>query len=38
MASAGWGYKGYAYVPVNSPIIVKYYSVKMLGYHEVSVK
>ena len=34
MGASGWGYKGYAYVPKNSPIIVKFYSVKMLGYHE----
>lgn len=32
MGAPGWGYKGYGFVPRNSPIIVKMYSVKMLGY------
>lgn len=34
MGASGWGYKGYAFVPVKSPILTKFYSVKMLGYQD----
>lgn len=34
MGAAGWGYKGYAFVPVKSPILMKFYSVKMLGFQD----
>lgn len=34
IGSHGWGYKGYGFVPKNSPLILKMFSVKMLGYHK----
>lgn len=34
MGASGWGFKGYAFVPKNSRIIVKYYSVELLGYQD----
>lgn len=32
MGASGWGYKGYAFVAKRSPIIVNFYSIKLLGY------
>lgn len=36
MGASGWGFRGYAYVPKNSPLIVKLYSVQMLGTQEIN--
>lgn len=33
LGSAGWGYRGYADINVDSGLIESLYSLNMLGYH-----